>query len=201
VVGPHGRLWRAGPNGRPMLEGWLRLAGNRMLPMQDTGEPVIGCDPQGARNAGPEARAVVPMPVLRHAPPPVRTIKLTEQREITAYKWVHPDEERSGSSCGPFRCLTQGAVRRSSFQFSTHLQAPNNRVGVIGGTVTIKNVVIPLEVEYLQAVANERGISRTKLVRVVMQKVIREGLVPQLLDDDDLTEPVQPRYRRFRNLA
>jgi hypothetical protein len=67
--------------------------------------------------------------------------------------------------------------------------------------VTIKNVVIPLEVEYLQAVANERGISRTKLVRVVMQKVIREGLVPQLLDDDDLTEPVQPRYRRFRNLA
>jgi hypothetical protein len=38
--------------------------------------------------------------------------------------------------------------------------------------VTIKNVVIPLEVEYLQVVANERGISRTKLVRVVMQKVI-----------------------------
>jgi hypothetical protein len=38
--------------------------------------------------AGLEARAVLPMPVLRHAPPPVRTIKLTEQREITAYKWV-----------------------------------------------------------------------------------------------------------------
>jgi hypothetical protein len=26
--------------------------------------------------------------------PPVRTIKLTETRAITPYKWVHPDEER-----------------------------------------------------------------------------------------------------------
>jgi len=26
--------------------------------------------------------------------PPVRMIKLTERREITPYKWVHPDEER-----------------------------------------------------------------------------------------------------------
>jgi hypothetical protein len=26
--------------------------------------------------------------------PPVRIIKLTEQRVITPYKWVHPDEER-----------------------------------------------------------------------------------------------------------
>ena len=29
----------------------------------------------------------------RHAPP-VHIIKLTEQREITPYLWVHPDEER-----------------------------------------------------------------------------------------------------------
>jgi hypothetical protein len=67
--------------------------------------------------------------------------------------------------------------------------------------MAIKNVVIPLEVEYLESAAKERGISRTKLVRVVTQKVIREELVPQLLDDDDLTEPLQPRYRRFRNSA
>jgi hypothetical protein len=67
--------------------------------------------------------------------------------------------------------------------------------------VAIKNIVIPLEVEYLHKMAKERGISRTKLVRVVMQKVIREELVPQLLDDDDLTEPLQPRYRRFQNSA
>jgi hypothetical protein len=67
--------------------------------------------------------------------------------------------------------------------------------------MAIKNVIIPLEVEYLEAAARERGISRTKLVRVVMQKVIIEELVPQLLDDDDLTEPLQPRYRRFQNGA
>jgi hypothetical protein len=28
------------------------------------------------------------------AAPPVRMIKLTAAREITPYKWVHPDEER-----------------------------------------------------------------------------------------------------------
>jgi hypothetical protein len=67
--------------------------------------------------------------------------------------------------------------------------------------VAIKNIVIPLEVEYLHKMAKERGISRTKLVRVVMQKIIREELVPQLLDDDDLTEPLEPRYRRFQNSA
>lgn len=67
--------------------------------------------------------------------------------------------------------------------------------------MAIKNIVIPLEVEYLHKMAKERGISRTKLVRVVMQKIIREELVPQLLDDDDLTEPLEPRYRRFQNSA
>ena len=30
----------------------------------------------------------------RRYKPPVRMIKLTEQRETTPYKWVHPDEER-----------------------------------------------------------------------------------------------------------
>jgi len=30
----------------------------------------------------------------RRYKPPVRMIKLTERREITPYKWVHPDEER-----------------------------------------------------------------------------------------------------------
>ena len=32
------------------------------------------------------------MPQGRYAPP-VRMIKLTETREITPYKWVHPDED------------------------------------------------------------------------------------------------------------
>lgn len=30
----------------------------------------------------------------RRYKPPVRMIKLTEQREITLYNWVHPDEDR-----------------------------------------------------------------------------------------------------------
>jgi hypothetical protein len=39
-----------------------------------------------------------------------------------------------------------------------------------GDVMTVKNVVIPLEIEYLQEAAKERGISRTRLVRVVMEK-------------------------------
>ena len=64
-----------------------------------------------------------------------------------------------------------------------------------------KNVLIPLEIEYLQKAAKERGISRTKLVRVVMEKVVRDELVPKILDDDDLSyaEPPRQKYRRFRD--
>ena len=67
--------------------------------------------------------------------------------------------------------------------------------------MTIKNVVIPLEIEYLQVAAKERGISRTRLVRVVMEKVVRDELVPKILDDDDLSyvEPPRQKYRRFRD--
>ena len=69
-----------------------------------------------------------------------------------------------------------------------------------GDVMTIKSVVVPLEVEYLQAAARERGISRTKLVRIVMEKVVRDELVSKILSDDDLVaEPAQQRYRRFRN--
>jgi hypothetical protein len=67
--------------------------------------------------------------------------------------------------------------------------------------VTIKNIVIPLEVKYLQEAAKERGISRTKLVQVVMEKVVRDELVPEILGDDDLANAKLPpqKYRRFRN--
>ena len=64
--------------------------------------------------------------------------------------------------------------------------------------MAIKNVVIPLEVEYLQGAAKELGISRTKLVRVLMEKIVRDELVPKILDYNDLAERRQPRYRRFR---
>jgi AAA+ superfamily predicted ATPase len=66
--------------------------------------------------------------------------------------------------------------------------------------VTIKNVVVPLEIEYLQEAAKKRGISRTKLVRVVMERVVKDELVLAILDDDDQVrnEPRKPKYRRFR---
>jgi hypothetical protein len=69
--------------------------------------------------------------------------------------------------------------------------------------VAIKNIVIPLEVEYLHKVAKERGISRTKLVRYVMEKVVNDELVPEILGEDDLSNVEAPpqRYRRFRNRA
>jgi len=62
----------------------------------------------------------------------------------------------------------------------------------------IKNVVIPLETEYLQETARQYGISRTKLVQVVMEKVVRDELVSKILNNEVLIEQPQPRYRRFR---
>ena len=66
--------------------------------------------------------------------------------------------------------------------------------------MAIKNIVIPLEVEYLQKAAKERGISRSKLVRFVMEKVVNDDLVPTILGNDDLSnvEPPPQKYRRFR---
>ncbi len=67
--------------------------------------------------------------------------------------------------------------------------------------MTVKSFVIELEMEYLQQAAKERGVSRTKLVRLLMQKVIRDELVQNILGDDDLSEaePSPQKYSRFRN--
>jgi hypothetical protein len=69
--------------------------------------------------------------------------------------------------------------------------------------MAIKNIVVPLEDEYLEKAAKERGISRSKLVRFVMEKVVNDELVPAILGDDDLSnvEPPPQKYRRFRNRA
>ena len=64
--------------------------------------------------------------------------------------------------------------------------------------MTIKNVVIPLETEYFKETAREYGISRTKLVQFVMEKVVRDELVSKILDNEVLFEQPKPRYRRFR---
>jgi len=47
--------------------------------------------------------------------------------------------------------------------------------------MTIKNVVIPLEIEYLQKAAKECGISRSKLVRVLMEKLLGTNSSPKFL--------------------
>jgi hypothetical protein len=46
----------------------------------------------------PSATSIVPVVEgpLRAGAPGVHMIKLTEKREITPYKWVHPDKERRG---------------------------------------------------------------------------------------------------------
>ena len=51
--------------------------------------------------------------------------------------------------------------------------------------MTIKNVVIQLETKYLQDEAKRLGVSRTKLVRVVMEKIVQNELIPEILNDDD----------------
>lgn len=67
--------------------------------------------------------------------------------------------------------------------------------------MVVKNIVIPLKVEYLQKAAKDRGISRSKLVRYVMEKVVNEELVHKILGEGDLSniEPAPRRYRRFRD--
>jgi hypothetical protein len=60
-----------------------------------------------------------------------------------------------------------------------------------------KNIVIPLEAEYLNEAAKARGITRTSLVRIVMEKVVSERLVSSLLGDEKIVIPKKPKYRRF----
>ena len=99
MVVADGRLWwpsAALTNHRPMPQRRPRLARSRMQSLQDTREPAAG------RIRRPRETPLWNLePSLkcrscrqgRYAPP-VHMIKLTETREITPYKWVHPDEER-----------------------------------------------------------------------------------------------------------
>lgn len=64
--------------------------------------------------------------------------------------------------------------------------------------MAVKHIVIPLETEYLQKSAKERGISRTMLAKILMDKVINDRLVSQLLGDERVVIPKKPRYRRFK---
>ena len=106
----------------------------------------------------------------------------------------------------PYRRRTEGIFATAlSNSHQTWLPASRSEDVLKSGqlTMTIKTIVVPLEVEYLEQVAKDRGVSRTKLVRVVMQKVVRDKLVSKILGDDDPAnaEPPPRRYRRFRNRA
>ena len=67
-----------------------------MQSLQDQGEPTAGCHSPAARHADLELEASLKCRSCRKGryAPPVRMIKLSAAREITPYKWVHPDEER-----------------------------------------------------------------------------------------------------------
>ena len=99
MVDPHGRLRRASAavaDDWPVPQWRTELAGSRVQPMQDPGESASRRHPPTARHAALEAGGFAKMPIMpegRYAPP-VHMIKLTETREITPYRWVHPDEER-----------------------------------------------------------------------------------------------------------
>jgi hypothetical protein len=64
--------------------------------------------------------------------------------------------------------------------------------------MTFKYVSIWLESQYLEDEARRLGITRTKLVRATMQKIIRKELVPRILNknDPELNEK-RRNYRRF----
>lgn len=74
-------------------------------------------------------------------------------------------------------------------------------IQLTGDSVPIKNVVIPIETEYLEQAARVRRISRTRLVQMVMEKIVTDQLVTTVLDDDDREHTIEckPRYRRFQS--
>jgi hypothetical protein len=63
-----------------------------------------------------------------------------------------------------------------------------------------KNIVLELATEYLQEAADLRGISRTKLALIVMERVISDRLVLSILKDNDARMVLAPviKYRRFK---
>jgi len=64
--------------------------------------------------------------------------------------------------------------------------------------MSLKSVVVTVESEYLQQVAQQRGISRTRLLRLLMEKIVRDQLAAEIVTEADIVADVSlPRYRRF----
>jgi hypothetical protein len=89
-----------------MPERRLRLAGDRVLSMQDTGKHAVGIRrPRDTPIWKSEPSFRCRSCGTRRYKPPVRMIKLTEERGITPYQWVHPE-----------RTLSFGASASSALQ-------------------------------------------------------------------------------------
>lgn len=62
----------------------------------------------------------------------------------------------------------------------------------------VRSVVVTVESEYLQRVAKQRGITRTRLLRLLVEKVVRDERAAEIVTEADVTADVSPpRYRRF----
>lgn len=62
----------------------------------------------------------------------------------------------------------------------------------------IKGIVVEVDDTYLQQVAKQRGISRTRLTRLLLEKIVREQLAADIVTEADIAADIpSPRYRRF----
>ena len=71
LVDPDGRQWRTGAtvaDHRAMPQWRAQLAGGRMQPLQDAGEPAARRHPPPARHAAVETRGIAEMPVMPEGP-------------------------------------------------------------------------------------------------------------------------------------
>lgn len=63
----------------------------------------------------------------------------------------------------------------------------------------IVNLMITIETEHLKQVAKLRGISRTRLVQLMMEKIVREERAAEIVTEADVAAVArhQSHYRRF----
>lgn len=65
--------------------------------------------------------------------------------------------------------------------------------------MSLKSVVVTVESEYLQQVAKLRGISRTRLIQMLVEKIVREERAAEIVTAADVAAVALhlPYYRRF----
>jgi hypothetical protein len=84
------------PNSRPMPQRRIRLARSRMPPLQDRASLPLDAIRRPRNTPIWKLEAALKCRSCKKGryAPPVHMIKLTQEREITPYVWVHLDEER-----------------------------------------------------------------------------------------------------------